>query len=201
MTDVFTRILRIDLPETLPADESGKNPAFTITFVADGEIPFPQVILHAPDGQHLLNGAAIQAGPASGGEHPYTASVPAGLLWPNPINVQVEGCRKADIRQSGGGDWIKEFRPMRIAPNAKVKPTVRIATGPGDAPVKLYFGIHKHMHQPYYNTTDRLYWDGERMASSARAVGNYTHFIPPPRASTSTAACPTPACRPPGAAR
>ncbi|TVR59978.1 MAG: glycosyl hydrolase family 57 [Candidatus Competibacteraceae bacterium] len=178
MTDVFTRILRIDLPETLQADESGKNPAFTITFVADGEIPFAQVILHAPDGQHLLNGAAIQAGAASGGEYPYTASVPAGLLWPNNINVQVEGCRKADIRQSGGGDWIKAFRPLRIAPNAKVKPSIRIATGPGDAPVKLYFGIHKHMHQPYYNTTDRMYWDGEKDGIFGSRGGPYTHLIP-----------------------
>ena len=36
MADVFTRILRIELPESLQCDDSGKNPAFTIAFVADG---------------------------------------------------------------------------------------------------------------------------------------------------------------------
>ena len=73
MTDVFTRILRIDLPEALQCDESGKNPAFTISFVTDGVVPFPQVILHAPDGQQLLKGDAIRASAGSGGE--YTLSL------------------------------------------------------------------------------------------------------------------------------
>lgn len=178
MADVFTRILRIDLPDALQCDESGKNPAFTIGFVTDGTVPFPQVILHAPDGQHLIKGDAIQASAGSGGEYTYTASVPAGLLWPNNINVQVEGCRKADIRQAGGGDWIKAFGQLKVAPNAKLKPVIRVATGPGDTPVKLYFGIHKHMHQPYYNATDRRYWDGEKDSIFGARGGPYTHFIP-----------------------
>ncbi|MCC8988038.1 MAG: glycosyl hydrolase family 57, partial [Candidatus Contendobacter sp.] len=177
MTDVFTRILRIELPETLQCDESGKNPAFTITFVADGPIPFPQLILHATDGPRLFGGAALTESIVEG-DYQYTAEIPAGLLWPNTINVQAEGCRKADIRQAGGGDWIKEFRPLRVAPNIKAKPAIRVATGPGDAPVKLYFGIHKHMHQPYYNATDRLYWDGEKDGIFGARGGPYTHFIP-----------------------
>ncbi len=148
MTDVFTRILRIDLPTALQCDESGKNPAFTLTFGTDGKIPFPQVILHASDGQRLIKGDALQE-TVSAGEYLYTASIPAGLLWPGEITVQVEGCRKADIRQAGGGDWIKEFHRLRLAPNVKAQPVIHVATGPGDTPVKLYFGIHKHMHQPY----------------------------------------------------
>ena len=119
-----------------------------------------------------------RASAGSGGEYTYTASVPAGLLWANTINVQVEGCRKADIQQSGGGDWIKAFGQLRIAPNAKAQPVIREATGPGDAPVKLYFSIHKHMHQPYYNATDRLYWDGEKDGIFGARGGPYTHFIP-----------------------
>jgi hypothetical protein len=39
MVEVFTRILRIELPESLQCDESGKNPAFSIAFVADGRSP------------------------------------------------------------------------------------------------------------------------------------------------------------------
>lgn len=178
MAEVFTRILRIDLPESLQCDETGKNPAFAICFTADGAIPFPQVIVHAPDGSHLLKDDAIQGVADEKGQYTYTASVPAGLLWPNTHHIQVEGCRKADFHQAGGDDWIKEFRSLRIAPNAKAQPVIRVATGPGDVPVKLYFGIHKHMHQPYYNATDRLYWDGEKDSIFGSRGGPYTHLIP-----------------------
>ena len=177
MTAVFTRILRIELPETLQCDESGKNPAFTISFVADGPIPFPQLILHANGGQQLFNGAALVETEVEG-DYQYTAVIPAGLLWPDTITVQVEGCRQADFRQAAGDDWIKEFRRVLIAPNAKPKPVIQVVVGPGDAPVKLYFGIHKHMHQPYYNATDRGYWDGEKDGIFGARGGPYTHFIP-----------------------
>ncbi len=177
MADVFNRILRIELPETLECDKSGKNPAFTLTFVADGKVPFPQVILHAPDGQHLITGDALEETVVEGDYH-YTASIPAGLLWPNTITVQAEGCRKADIQQASGSDWIKEFHQLRIVPNVKAQPVIRVATGPGDTPVKLYFGIHKHMHQPYYNVTDQYYWDGEKDGIFGARGGPYTHFIP-----------------------
>jgi hypothetical protein len=33
------------------------------------------------------------------------------------------------------------------------------------------------MHQPYYNTTDRYYWDGEKDGIFGSRVGNYTDFI------------------------
>ncbi len=177
MTDVFNRILRIDLPETIPCDESGNNPAFTICFVTDGRVPFPQIILHAADGHRLLKDDAIQATSDEGGMA-YTAQVAAGLLRPGEVNVQIEGCRKDDFRQASGGDWIKEFRSLRIAPNPLAQPVVRVAANQGDAAVKLYFGIHKHMHQPYYNATDRLYWDGEKDSIFGARGGPYTHFIP-----------------------
>ena len=178
MTEVFTRILRIDLPETLHCDESGKNPAFSISFVTDGEVPFPQLILHAPDGQHLCKDAAIQASVGTGGEYIYTASIPAGSLRPGEIQVQAEGCRKADLNQAGGGDWIKSFGQLRLAPRAKPAPALRVASGSGDTAVKLYFGIHKHMHQPYYNAVDQRYWDGEKDSIFGARGGPYTHFIP-----------------------
>ena len=177
MVEVFTRILRIELPDSLQCDESGKNPAFSIAFVTDGPVPFPQIILHTPEGQRLIAGKALEETVIEG-DYQYAASIPAGWLWPNTFTVQAEGCRKADIQQAGGGDWIKEFRQLRIAPNAKAKPVIRVATGPGDAPVKLYFGIHKHMHQPYYNATDRMYWDGEKDSIFGARGGPYTHFIP-----------------------
>lgn len=43
---------------------------------------------------------------------------------------------------------------------------------------KLYFAIHKHMHQPYYRATDPAFWDGEKEAIFGSRCGNYTRFIP-----------------------
>ncbi|MFO1112891.1 MAG: hypothetical protein U1E35_03130 [Rhodospirillales bacterium] len=53
------------------------------------------------------------------------------------------------------------------------------SAGPDEASrVRLYFGIHKHMHQPYYNTTDWNYWDGEKDGIFGLRGGNYTDFVP-----------------------
>ncbi|BBA35775.1 glycosyl hydrolase family 57 [Methylocaldum marinum] len=48
----------------------------------------------------------------------------------------------------------------------------------GGSEIKVYFGIHKHMHQPYYDATDPDGWDGEKEAIFGSRVGNYTDFIP-----------------------
>ena len=117
MADVFTRILGIELPDTLRCDDSGKNPAFSIGFRSDGPIPFPQLILHTSSGAQLLKGDALSF-EIHGSDYLYRASVPAGLLWPGEITVQAEGCRKADIRQAGGEDWIKAFERLRILPDS-----------------------------------------------------------------------------------
>jgi hypothetical protein len=44
--------------------------------------------------------------------------------------------------------------------------------------MKLYFGIHKHMHQPYYRAADTTYWSGEQDGIFGSRCGNYTVFIP-----------------------
>lgn len=44
--------------------------------------------------------------------------------------------------------------------------------------VRIYFGIHKHMHQPYYHAIDRWYWDGEKDTIFSTRRGPYTDFIP-----------------------
>lgn len=172
---VFTRLVSVDAPDSLTCDATGKNPAFQVTFTADGEIPFPQLIVHTQSGQRLIKGDAITESASATGGSAYTAEVPAGLAGPGELRLQVEGCKKADFAQAGGDDWVKDFRTVKLAPGAKPAPRVTVA---GGAPVKLYFGIHKHMHQPYYNTTDRNYWDGEKDGIFGSRGGNYTDFIP-----------------------
>jgi Alpha-amylase/alpha-mannosidase len=173
---VFTRLVSIDAPASLTCDATGKNPAFQVTFTADGDIPFPQVIVHSQSGQRLIKGEEITENASATGGNAYSCNVPAGLSGPGELRLQVEGCRKADLTQAGGDDWIKDFRTVRL--DAGAKPAPRVTAGGGGAPVKLYFGIHKHMHQPYYNTTDRNYWDGEKDGIFGSRGGNYTDFIP-----------------------
>ena len=43
---------------------------------------------------------------------------------------------------------------------------------------RLYFAIHKHMHQPYYRAADQNFWNGELEAIFGSRCGNYTSFIP-----------------------
>jgi hypothetical protein len=201
MIDVFSRFLRIDVPETVACDESGMNHAFDVTFVADGAIPFPQVVLHARGKAHLIKDRSIEmssppqfgtrASPGSANgkslEVIYVASVSAGLLHPGDVSVQVEGCKKADFWQAGGDDWVKAFRRLRVVghPKPKVQPVrprtitkPRLKLGEFDPTPKIYFGIHKHMHQPYYNTTDPSNWDGEKDEIFGSRAGPYTEFIP-----------------------
>lgn len=173
---VFTRFLRIDMPDDLTCKSDGRNPAFSIVFSADGEIPFPQVILHASGGPYLVKDEAIRTTEVGTDAVTYTATVPAGPLGPGEVVVQVEGCRRADIDQSGGDDWVKEFRSLRLA--AAPRPARRASAGPDAGQPRLHFGIHKHMHQPYYNATDRDYWDGEKDGIFGSRGGNYTTFIP-----------------------
>jgi len=43
---------------------------------------------------------------------------------------------------------------------------------------KIYYSIHKHMHQPYYNATDTGYWDGQKDEIFGSRAGPYMHFLP-----------------------
>lgn len=170
---VFATLLYIECPTELECDASGMNPAFHVIFCADGDIPFPQVIIHGQGMQKLINGDAIRLKGEVAGEWAYVASIPAGLLGPGVISIQVEGCRKADLSQASGADWIKAYHRVQLSGPNHFKSHYNRK---GD--VKIYFGIHKHMHQPYYNSTDRNYWDGEKESIFGSRVGNYTTFIP-----------------------
>lgn len=202
MKNLFTKFLEIGLPASITCDASRTCPEFQIEFTADGEIPYPQIILHAPNGQQILKGDAIRSLPQGQGAKSgagskradaapgagYVATVPAGVLRAGNVTVQVEGCRKADINAAGGEDWIKEFRSLRVdvgeiagsGAARTPKPVTRVALSPGefDLEPRIYFGIHKHMHQPYYQAADPSYWDGEKEEIFGSRGGPYTDFVP-----------------------
>ena len=169
----FSNILTIDCPESLECVSNGKNPAFDVTFHTDGEVPFPQVILHGQGTQKLINKHAIRQTQASNSEFTYVATVPEGLLSNGAISIQVEGCRHTNLSVADCGDWIKEYRELRLIPKSRPAPTIEVL---GD--IKVYFGIHKHMHQPYYQADDPNYWDGEKDQIFGSRSGNYTSFLP-----------------------
>lgn len=171
---VFTSLLHLECPSEVELDASGTNPAFQIIFSADGDIPFPQVIIHGQGVEKLINGPSIRLKGEVAGEWAYAATVPAGLVGPGVVTIQVEGCRHKDLSQAGGSDWVKVYHRLELKASARKRSHSKRRGG--DA--KIYFGIHKHMHQPYYNTTDRLYWDGEKDSIFGSRAGNYTDFIP-----------------------
>ena len=169
----FSNILSINCPESLDCTSNGKNPSFDVIFRTDGEVPFPQVILHGQGTQKLINEKAIRNTQASNSEYTYVATVPEGLLSDGAISIQVEGCRHADLNEADSTDWIKEFRDLRLVSNVRPVPKIEVV---GD--VKVYFGIHKHMHQPYYQAADPTYWDGEKDEIFGSRAGNYTSYLP-----------------------
>ena len=175
---IFQHLLRIDCPGELHGDRDDHYAGFEIRFIADGRIPFPQVIVHLPGNPLLLKQEAIQERRRADGTWEYRTRVPEGKIHADtPVTIQVEGCRLADIGQAQGEDWIKAFREVRLVRVPAPEPVARVALA-GGVEVKLYFGIHKHLHQPYYNTTDRNAWDGEKEQIFGSRHGNYTDFLP-----------------------
>jgi hypothetical protein len=174
---IFSRFVDVDLPSSLECGANGRNPAFEVTFAADGDVPFAQVIVHDHGRAHLVTGDAVRAlaGPDDGQTR--VATVPAGLVGPGEYTVQVEGCRVGDLPQAGGGDWVKEFRTLTVTSAPRADQGLRVTREDPNA-VKVYFGIHKHMHQPYYDTTDLEHWDGEKDDIFGSRSGAYTEYIP-----------------------
>lgn len=170
-------IRSVDYPARLVCDSAtGASPSFTITMETDAPVPFPQIIIWEGGRQHLFRDHLIERGKANR----YSVVVPAGLLKPGRYTIQVEGCQKSDPTAAGAGDWVKSYAEMVLEPapatktlsvTAAVPPSVREG-------VKIYFGIHKHMHQPYYRAADPSYWDGEKTSIFDQRAGPYSSFIP-----------------------
>ena len=171
---VFSNITSITVPKEIFVDEkSNRNKPFEIKFEADGVIPFPQLIIRESGREHLFNGSAVVM--KNSGQ--YSVSVPENKLPAGSFQVQVEGCKKAEWQNSGGGDWVKSFSEVKINFPKSAKKVSVVSSGKNGKPVKIYFGIHKHMHQPYYRAADTNYWDGEKDGIFGSRAGNYTSFL------------------------
>lgn len=122
MGEVFSAILAIEKPQRVSCrDADGLNEAVEIRFEADGEIPFPQVIVWAGVHEHLYYGSRIDDASDETHAHRYVAHIPAGEFGPGEYTLQVEGCRRADIEYAGADDWIKRYERLRVAPADDVR--------------------------------------------------------------------------------
>lgn len=189
MTRLFERITSVDVPSELElTSPDRKNPSFSLVMRTDGMVPFPQFILWQDSKQIAVLRAATRTRNQQQAdtrtdeptEWEYCAEVPENLVGPGDLRVQAEGCRRADIENAQAQDWIKEFRTVRVKLASKVtdatKQERRVSDGTSNG-VRLYFGIHKHMHQPYYRTVEEQYWDGSLDSIFASRRGPYAEFL------------------------
>ncbi len=171
-------IRSIEYPARLAADaETGANPAFAITMMTDASVPFPQIILWEGGRQHLFRDHQIERPK----RNHYAVTVPAGLLRPGRYTVQAEGCCRSDPIAAGAGDWVKTYSELVI--EAPPAPRVETVAAPPPRPevkngMRIRFGIHKHMHQPYYRAADPAFWDDEKTSIFDQRAGPYSSFIP-----------------------
>ncbi len=176
---IFTRIQHIELPESAKV---GKG--FSILMETDGDVPFAQVIVRHTDGWEWIvrDEHIIEKDPGR-----YQITVPPEAYHAGTAYLQIEGCRLEDIDTAGAKDWIVEHRQIEVTCGKMTFQTAQkkqasfskpsVTLGKSNEPV-IYFGIHKHMHQPYYNATDPDAWDGEKDGIFGHRGGPYTHFIP-----------------------
>lgn len=175
---IFTRIEKVELPTTV---EVGKG--FTVVMVTNGEVPFAQIIVRHTDGWEWI----IKDQQVSHEEgHRYRFQIPPEAYHAGTAYLQIEGCRMANIGAANPDDWITIHREFQIEEKGADQSTdsqpeffhtPSIMLNESNQPV-IYFGIHKHMHQPYYNATERDYWDGEKDDIFGQRGGPYTRFIP-----------------------
>ena len=110
-TGVFSRFLEVQLPNpVLFSLNKKRSQPFSISFTADGEIPFPQIILRINGKEFIYNNDKIQ----SPKKHTYISMIPESDLPIGTVSVQIEGCRRKEWQQSSGEDWVKWFGELQI---------------------------------------------------------------------------------------
>jgi hypothetical protein len=176
LRSLFSAIRSVRHPKKVKVDPvSGRSITFEIEFEADGLVPFPQLIVWENGRQHLFPKDRLQ----HAGEGTYRATLPAGLLTPGKHTIQAEGCRQPDPALASAQDWIKVFSEIVVEAPAPSRVEIgSAARAPRvQAGLKVRFGIHKHMHQPYYRAADPLFWDDEKTMIFDQRAGPYSSFI------------------------
>jgi hypothetical protein len=177
MRKVFERIISVEMPkEIVVSAATGQNESFRLAMQADGDIPFPQFIVRR-DGVELL---VVRAQAARERESLFIAEIPANLFGSGTIQIQAEGCRRPDIEHARADDWIKWFHTIRVSAPARQVPPVApkcVVSGGLSHEIRVYFGIHKHMHQPYYRTADAGFWDGTTDQIFGSRRGPYVDYL------------------------
>ncbi len=157
-------------PARVAAASGGRSEPFAIDFSTDAPAPFVQLIVWEGGRQQLFRDDAVEKVQAN---H-YRVNFPAGAFAPGRYRLQAEACRVVDPAQAGGGDWIKAFAEVEVErPRVEVRSAPRAARA-GEV---IYFGIHKHMHQPYYRAADPSYWDGEKTSIFDQRAGAYSPYL------------------------
>lgn len=172
---MFTSIEHVELPSQIRVGEG-----FNFWVVADGEIPFAQVILRQQDGwERIIKGSHV----TYEGNGRYQFHIPPEVYHVGMAYLQIEGCQIAELETAKAEHWVKVYREVQVT-EALAVPVIpqhdavsSVTLGTSQQPV-IYFGIHKHMHQPYYHAIDVDRWDGEKDGIFGQRVGPYTHFIP-----------------------
>ncbi len=173
MSSLFTRILRAEVEGTLATTPGGlESQAFAVALEADGLVPFAQIIVWQQGQQRAL----CRAEPAGSEGHRYLAQIPAGILQPGAFTLQAEGCRTAQLEHAAPQDWTKTYLELEVvATPANLQSPAVVAAGEGG--IKVYFGIHKHMHQPYYRAAEDRYWDGSMDEIFETRHGAYSDYL------------------------
>ncbi len=175
---IFTKITQIELPERAKTGEG-----FTVMMYTNGTVPFAQLIIRHEDGWEWIVGDKYIRDEGKGR---YCFEVPSDAFHGGTAYLQVEGCRLADLDKAEPADWIVvhheldimgEKLVMKKKSSSEPSPRPSVSIEQSNQPV-IYFGIHKHMHQPYYNATAPDYWDGEKEGIFGHRGGPYTWFIP-----------------------
>ncbi len=172
MSAPFTQIVSVDVSVVAPSPRgTASSSVLVVTMSTNGPIPFAQVVVFHGEHQMLVRRASIDEKKESRATTQFSFDeLPSGRL-----TLLVEGCRTNLLDSAAEEDWIKSYQEVEI-PATKAKSTV-VCTRPEPEGVRLYFGIHKHMHQPYYRTTDVGYWDGGIEEVFASRQGAYVDYL------------------------
>jgi len=172
MCTPFSQIVSVDVSLIAPAPSTdAASSQLVVTMDTNGPIPFAQVVLWRGGQQALVRRASLEPGTPTRAVTRFRGEeLPSGRL-----TLLIEGCRTDELSSARAEDWVKVTREFELPQSQAVSTVTCLRPEPGA--VRVYFGIHKHMHQPYYRTTDAGYWDGGIEEVFGSRQGAYVDYL------------------------